>query len=566
MRIVYIAFLDICSDARQFLRKVSSQFDALQKENHDTYCYVIGRDEEGIGRCDYSFQFVSLDDFVCIDRCHAKNIRILCAQTIAELLRPDIIYMRYPWADKEVLGLVSRFNNIVFEHQTKELPELDFIRSDLRKDERVYGRRVMQRVCSSVCVTPEILRYQRRRAANGLTGFVSPNGIDTRHMPQKKKTRTSGPVELICVADFTRWHGYDRLLRGLKKYAGTTKVHVHMVGNGPELNAYKAYVRRFGLAARVTFWGRCDGKKLDQLIDASDVAISSLGLFRMGWQDAAPLKSREYCARGIPFCYAGNDPDLPMSFEYAYQVPSREKPIDIERLLRFVAFCRRRENVALTMRRFAHEYLSWEVKMKNVAAFIASLKKTASEREKSPVKVRDIYAALYERVKRQRKKTVADRLVEAGCLFYCKDDTHAFSMYEKIIHDAPNVQPVFFRILNHSKTVAAVSESRKKALVAAVLDLYKKKRAKTFLDHYRAAALLREKDPEAAMSTYQKVLDMQKVPVDMRANAFFHVASILSDRGEYDRAKIVIKRCLRSNPRHAKAKQLLRLIQEGRDA
>ncbi|MEI3231140.1 MAG: hypothetical protein V8S24_07840 [Gordonibacter pamelaeae] len=53
----------------------------------------------------------------------------------------------------------------------------------------------------------------------------------------------------------------------------------------------------------IVFAGAATGSKLDAFFDDADVAVGSLGLHNRGFLGLT-MKSREYCARGIPFIYS----------------------------------------------------------------------------------------------------------------------------------------------------------------------------------------------------------------------------------------------------------------------
>jgi tetratricopeptide (TPR) repeat protein len=549
---MYIAFLDARPDTRQFLRKVSFQFEALKKANSDSYCYVIGTDLEGIGCGDYSFRFISLNDFVCVDRWHAKSIRTQFVHMIAELLKPDIIYMRYPWADASVLRLVQRFKNIVFEHQTKELPELRFIRSPLYADEKKYAKSVMQNVRASVCVTPEIFTYEKRRSGKALHGFVNPNGIDLKGIPVKKR-HTSRGLTIICVADFTRWHGYDRLLAGLKRYKGKERVRLYMVGSGPQTEVYKEYVRKHNLEKWVTFFGRCDNEKLDRLFDSADIAVSSLGLFRMGWTDASPLKSREYCARAIPFCYAGNDPDFSSSPDFAYRISSDETPVNINALILFWRRCQRKKDLQRQMRDFALENLSWESKMRNVVSFLRSLQKN----KKVHKKVKKITtSSLIARLAFSEKVSIPDSVTRASALFFIGKKKEALHAYAKVLHSVSSLSTLCFRMLPHVEALTKTDLKRRDAFYDAIIALYRKKKKKTLIDHYNTGSLYKKRHMyHEASVCYEEIIFSKHASSELIGGAYFHlgeIALILADR---KRARAMFTKCLAHSPTHIKARE-----------
>ncbi len=86
---------------------------------------------------------------------------------------------------------------------------------------------------------------------------------------------------------------------------------------------------------RVIFHGFQTGESLAKLYDTCHLAVGSLGLHRIGLTQGSILKSREYCARGIPYMIACTDPDIPDDFPYICMVPPDESPVCIENVVEF---------------------------------------------------------------------------------------------------------------------------------------------------------------------------------------------------------------------------------------
>jgi hypothetical protein len=127
----------------------------------------------------------------------------------------------------------------------------------------------------------------------------------------------------------------------------------------------KKLTKTLELSKFVIFHGPKHGEELDSLLDKAHAAIGSLGSHRKGLCAAAPIKTREYCARGIPFVISYDDVDFPDDFPYMLKVPADESPVDIEQILQFYDRIKEKEFVK-EMREYAEKNLSWEVKLKPV--------------------------------------------------------------------------------------------------------------------------------------------------------------------------------------------------------
>jgi len=105
--------------------------------------------------------------------------------------------------------------------------------------------------------------------------------------------------------------------------------------------------------------------------DRCHLAVGSLALHRKSLEETAELKLREYCARGIPFFFAGFDPDFGGDFGFALSIPSGESPVAVETIVAFWKDVSKRSDYGPTMRAYAQERLSWLVKAEKLKDWLA---------------------------------------------------------------------------------------------------------------------------------------------------------------------------------------------------
>jgi hypothetical protein len=109
------------------------------------------------------------------------------------------------------------------------------------------------------------------------------------------------------------------------------------------------------------------GRALDELFDHSDIAIASLGMHRIGLESASSLKTREYCARGIPFVFAGTDDSFKESFPFALRIPVGDDPVDLSKVLAdYQTMLGQIDDPAGQMRSYAFANLSWHTRMSEI--------------------------------------------------------------------------------------------------------------------------------------------------------------------------------------------------------
>ncbi|MCD8326428.1 MAG: glycosyltransferase, partial [Lachnospiraceae bacterium] len=101
----------------------------------------------------------------------------------------------------------------------------------------------------------------------------------------KFEPHCSSEIVMICVSSCLNWHGYDRVIEGLRIYYETFHdivVKLNLVGDGPELKHYKELASEYKLEPYVVFYGNLYGLKLDEVYLNSHVALDAMGRHRVG--------------------------------------------------------------------------------------------------------------------------------------------------------------------------------------------------------------------------------------------------------------------------------------------
>jgi glycosyltransferase involved in cell wall biosynthesis len=299
--------------------------------------------------------------------------------TIMQMLTADeILYTRMLSRSRITSKLLKRPRRckIVIEYQSIEPNE-----SRLDKDyvsllyDFLYGDDIRRYTDGIVGVTDEITDYEVSRSGDPDKPHITiGNGFNVDSVTVRQQVPFVGEeLHLLCVANVSRWHGLDRLIRGLGTYRGPTRITLHIAGDGSELSSLKKIIDELGITGQVIFHGFTTGKDLDDLFNTCHIAVGSLGLHRIGLTEASILKAREYCARGIPYIIACKDPDFPNDFSYIHTVPADESPVSIESIIDFAQRVSEDIGHPLKMREYAVGHLDWSVKMKILKTFLETL-------------------------------------------------------------------------------------------------------------------------------------------------------------------------------------------------
>lgn len=211
----------------------------------------------------------------------------------------------------------------------------------------------------------------------GVSSFKFHNGINLEDIPMKKYTE-SKDLRLIGVATMTLWHGYDRLISGMADYYNMgmngingVKVRLKLVGLGKEIPRYKDLISKYGLDKYIQLLGIKEKEQLAEEFDNSDIAIGSLGMFRSKMEAASPIKTKEYCARGIPIVLGYEDLAFSEKLDFIYRVPNDESSIDVYKIIEFYKDYILKKDKD-DMREYARQYLTWDLQFEKMLSNVTT--------------------------------------------------------------------------------------------------------------------------------------------------------------------------------------------------
>jgi len=287
----------------------------------------------------------------------------------------DFLYIRYPLAIPSFVG---------FLHATKKAnPKIKIVVEMPTFPYRQELRSPKQRVLLALDdlgrgglkeYVDVIVTFFGQSEIFGIPCIQTSNGIDVDRIPFTAKSSHDPSLSMIAVANLADWHGLDRVLRGLVTYVqqeGSRPTRLDIVGEGPAEPVLRSLTRDLGLQDVVRFHGVRRGAELDALFADADLALSSLGMHRLGLRRSSSLKAREYCARGIPFVLASDDPDFPEEIRFVHRVPADESPVDVATLVDFIDGLRDDDPpYAMDMRHYAEERLTWRAKLEPVIHYL----------------------------------------------------------------------------------------------------------------------------------------------------------------------------------------------------
>lgn len=222
----------------------------------------------------------------------------------------------------------------------------------------------------------KIATFSRDEEIFGIPTIEIVNGIDFSKIKMRQVCEMDNTINIIAVAAISKWHGYDRLIKGIGEYykkGVDREIHFYVVGNGEELENYKKIVCEYGIEEKVSFCGVMYGEKLDELYNKCTLAVEVLGGHRKDMQISSSLKGREYAAKGLPMITSMIiDIFENTNYPYLCKVSGDEKPINVSRMIEFhdkIYEGKSAQTVALEIRSYAERLCDMKVTMKPITDF-----------------------------------------------------------------------------------------------------------------------------------------------------------------------------------------------------
>lgn len=306
----------------------------------------------------------------------------------------DFVYYRYPGANSKLLKLCKLLGRqLFFEHVTAETNEIRLykkenpIRWNLSSilshfefyflplyKECLYGKRIRKSVLMALCNSNQIADYERKLAGGHYKTFIQGDAVEVDSFLPREVPNLNSDFKMIFLkgagteADF---NGLDRVFKGIHLYKGPYQIQFYLYGLN--LQAEKKAISELGIDNQVFTGDFIQKSEIDLLMNAVHIGIGALAVHRKGFTETTTIKTREYCARGIPFVAGHNDPDFTGKEEsnsFVLQLPSNDTPIDIAEIIDWYKKLDFKTSSVLEMQNFAFLNLDYTVKMKRLKTIL----------------------------------------------------------------------------------------------------------------------------------------------------------------------------------------------------
>ena len=262
----------------------------------------------------------------------------------SKLINPEFVYLRSMPFERLFVNFLRRIKeNYPNCKILIELPTYPYDRDEytiwynyflLKKDQKY-------RMMLSDCVD-RIVTYTDDSNIFGCKTLCVTNGIDCNEIdPVSNYDLNKNKIRLISVARLRVHHGFERLLEGLKNYNNNDqirKVYLDIIGDGPEYEHYQKLITEYGLSDYVKMLGPKNQSELGYYYNRADIAVSSLGFYKIGLNKSYNLKNRDYMARGLPVISCLDDVVFKNN-NYVMLVSNNAEALNINDIIAFYDEC-----------------------------------------------------------------------------------------------------------------------------------------------------------------------------------------------------------------------------------
>ncbi|WP_308381693.1 glycosyltransferase, partial [Serratia marcescens] len=336
-KIIYITLIDLGEKSSGVAKKIISQCGSMLELGYDVDVAYL-KEEEVI------IKNVTSDCFDCYPL--NKWNKLFFFATVMRIIKSkgggyDYAYIRLPYPSLKVISfpVVYLMKENYSGNLVLEIPTYPFLNESKGIKSKLYN---LYLSLTSLLLSKKIdaISYMgpKRESIWRVKAIRVFNSVPLANVPVKSREAHSG-VNFIGVAQLAYWHGYDRLIEGVAVYNKSAKIPVsfHIVGNSlsskdDEFLRLQAIAEKNGVSDHIVFHGAMHGEQLDMLYNKMDIAVDSLGRHRSGNDYNCSIKSKEYCARGIPFIKSHYD-DSFNGTDYYFQCESADGPVDVSAVI-----------------------------------------------------------------------------------------------------------------------------------------------------------------------------------------------------------------------------------------
>lgn len=399
MKILYV-FTSAGIQAGSVQNKVIEQIKALRYSGTDCRGLFFTTDETQ-GHSSELFDFVKVPKVPKTWFRSAKQ-RIEYQKTVYQYFKKhkpdcDFVYCRYPGAGKYIAKWMNlKACRVFFEHLTTEGPEIKLYAkenpfkwslSSLLSHiefrffplflEWRYGKSIRRKAVFGISNSENIAEYENSIAGKNYVRLIGGDAVNSDAFPVRNAQTKDHLLRMIFLkgavtsADF---NGLDRLFKGMATYQGPYQLKLKLFGRNLENET--RMINELGIQNMVETGDFISKNEVDELMNEIDLGVGAMGVHRKGLISTTTIKAREYFARGLPFFYGHQDPDLtghPEVVNFCKEFPASEDPINFTDIINWYQDIIKNPDLSFAMHQYAKDNLDYTVKMKRLSDYLKTL-------------------------------------------------------------------------------------------------------------------------------------------------------------------------------------------------
>lgn len=252
----------------------------------------------------------------------------------------SIIYIRYFLMNYQLYRWIQKIKQRKNVRIIIELPTYPYDFEYRRYHPYIFKDRVWRNKLKKY--VDKILTFSDDKEIYGIETVNISNGVDINKIkPRIPMKQIDNTINIIAVAKFSFWHGYDRMIQGLANYNKTSsnsqKIIFYIVGYGDDevSGYYNRLIKENNLEDMVILTGKLYGSALDELYNKCELAVDSMGRHRSEVVYNSSLKGKEYLAKGLPIISGVKTELDDTDVSFYMRVPADDTPVDIQKVIAF---------------------------------------------------------------------------------------------------------------------------------------------------------------------------------------------------------------------------------------
>lgn len=167
---------------------------------------------------------------------------------------------------------------------------------------------------------------------------VFHNGIDIDNYVQSEYPELGDTINFIMVANISEYHHYERMLIAMREYAHENgnqyKIHLTVISpDSPAYEGLKKQARELGIEQMIDFMPSMTMPEIQKIANSCHIGVGQLSKSDKGSNLVNTLKSKDYCAMGIPFFSTCYDTSFEKDFEYIYVTEDMDSDIRLDDII-----------------------------------------------------------------------------------------------------------------------------------------------------------------------------------------------------------------------------------------